>query len=111
MEVKDFGIEVVLIEPGAIKPNWGLIVAQHLRDSLRGTVYEQAADKAADILKREYTSKMLSKPKVIADAICKSITSKNPRARYLVGFGAKPLVLMHTILPTKMFDWIIKHIV
>ena len=32
---------------------------------------------------------------------------KNPRI--IIGFMAKPMVWMHTILPTRWFDYIVKH--
>ena len=111
MEVKDFGIDVVLIEPGGIKTNWGFIAAKHLKDSSKGTVYEEKADKVAASMDKQYSSNMLSNPKVVSNAICKAVGKKNPKARYLIGFGAKPLVFLHTILPAKTFDWIMKNLV
>ena len=36
MEVKQFGIDVILIEPGGIKTDWGHIAADHLADSAKG---------------------------------------------------------------------------
>ena len=51
MEVQPFGIDVVLIEPGGIKTNWGIIAAEHLSASSAGTVYEDAANHEAEILR------------------------------------------------------------
>ena len=31
------------------------------------------------------------------------------RGRNLIGFMAKPMVWMHIILPTRWFDYIVKH--
>jgi len=49
----------------------------------------------------------MSDPKIISKTILKAVSSKRMRARYLIGFGAKPLVFLHTILPTRIFDWLI----
>ncbi len=49
MEVKPFGIDVSLIEPGGIKTNWGLIAADHLAESAKGGTYEEAALKTATV--------------------------------------------------------------
>lgn len=111
METKAFGIDVVLIEPGAIKTPWGLIAADHLRESAKGGAYEQQADQTAAGLTREYSSNLLSDPKVVAKAMLKAAQAAHPRARYLVGFGAKPLVFLHTILPTRAFDWLIAKLI
>ena len=110
METKQFGIDVSIIEPGGIKTNGGIIAADHLHKSSQGAVYEQEADRTAKMMKAEYTSKMLSNPKVIAKAINKAVNSNHPKTRYLVGFGAKPLVFMHAVMPTKAFDWLMRKI-
>ncbi len=35
MEVKEFGIDVIVVEPGGIKTDWGSIAADHLADSAK----------------------------------------------------------------------------
>lgn len=109
MEVKEFGIDVILVEPGGIKTDWGSIAADHLADSAKNGPYKLAAQKAADGMRKLYNGKMMSDPIVIAKIIAKAIATKKPRARYLIGFGAKPLVFLHTILPTRLFDYLIMH--
>ena len=42
IEMKPYGIDVVMIEPGGIKTDWGLIAARHLAESSTGTPYEKA---------------------------------------------------------------------
>ncbi|MEJ6400634.1 oxidoreductase [Nicoliella lavandulae] len=104
MEVKPFGIDVVIIEPSAIRTNWGIIAADHLKQSAHDTPYARTADKAAAGFKKLYQSKLLSGPMVVSKVITKAALSKHPRARYLVGRGARTLILLHTILPTRVFD-------
>ncbi|GAP00338.1 oxidoreductase [Fructobacillus ficulneus] len=110
MEVKPFGIDVVLVEPGLIKTAWGEIAADHLIESAQDGPYQDAASRTAAGLKRQYSGKWLSSPNLIAKTIAKASQKKHPRARYLVGFGAKPLVLLRTILPSKLFDWFMRHV-
>lgn len=109
METKQFGIDVVLIEPGGIKTDWGIIAAEHLEESSKGGAYEKIATKTAKGMKKQYSGNMLSDPKVISKAISKAINKRKPKTRYLVGLMAKPLVFFHTILPARAFDWIMKH--
>ena len=40
--------------------------------------------------------------------ITHAIEAKKPKTRYLIGFMAKPAVLMHTVLPDRTFDKIIR---
>lgn len=109
METKSFGIDVSLIEPGGIKTDWGFIAADHLAESAKGGAYEKAAQKASSGMRKQYSGNMMSNPKIISKAILKAVDSKKPRPRYLIGFGAKPIVFLHTILPTRLFDWIMMH--
>ena len=108
MEVADFGIDVSLIEPGGIKTEWGIIAADKLEKSAKGGAYEKEAMKIAKGMKKQYSGNLLSNPIVITKAISKAVNSNRPKARCLIGFMAKPLVFLHTILPTKVFDKIMK---
>lgn len=108
MEVADFGIDVSLIEPGGIKTDWGIIAADKLANSAKGGAYEKEALKTAEGMKKQYSGNMLSNPIVITKAISKAANSRRPKARYLIGFMAKPLVFLHAILPARVFDKIMK---
>ena len=108
MEVSDFGIDVSLIEPGGIKTDWGINAADKLANSAKGGAYEKEAMKTAKGMKKQYSGNMLSNPIVITKAISKAVNSNRPKARYLIGFMAKPLVFLHTILPARVFDKIMK---
>lgn len=59
-------------------------------------------------MKKQYSGNMLSNPIVITKAISKAVNSNRPKARYLIGFMAKPLVFLHTIFPARVFDKIMK---
>ena len=109
MEVADFGIDVSLIEPGLIKTDWGIIAANKLADSSKGGAYEKEALRTSEGMKKQYSGNMGSNPIVITKAISKAVNSRRPKARYLIGFMAKPLVFLHTILPARVFDKIMKN--
>ena len=108
MEVADFGIDVSLIEPGGIKTDWGMIASDKLEKSAKGGACEKEAMKTAKGMKKQYSGNLLSNPIVITKAISKAVNSNRPKARYLIGFMAKPLVFLHTILPERVFDKIMK---
>lgn len=109
MELKPFGIDVVIIEPGGIRTEWGVIAADHLAESSKGTVYEQAALNEANAMKYTYTrAKLLSNPSVIAKAICKGVNRRHPKARYRTGRGSHSLVFLHWLLPSKWWDRLVR---
>ena len=104
MEMKPFGIDVVMIEPGAIKTEWGPIAAQHLTESSEGTAYEKVGTQWAENIRWVYSSRWLSSPSVISRAICRAVNSKKPRARYCKGRFSFSGRCLHTILPSHWWD-------
>lgn len=104
MEMKPFGVDVVLVEPGGIHTDWGVIAADHLHDSSIGTPYEEPALNQARTMKWAYSRRLLSEPVVVQRAIVRAVRAHRPRTRYVVGFGARALLLTHALLPTRWWD-------
>lgn len=110
MEAKQFGIDVILIESGGIKTDWGHIAVDHLAASAKGGAYEKTALKVVEGMHKQYNGNMMSNPQVVVKATVKAVNARRPKPRYLIGFGAKPLVFAHAILPTRVFDFIMMHV-
>ena len=104
METRPFGIKVSIIEPGGIKTDWGTIAADHLTGNTKGTAYEQAAGREAAILRRGYSSNMLSSPSKVARKIVRAATSRRPRLRYRVGTASHSGIIFHANLPARWWD-------
>ncbi len=104
MEAKPFGIDVAMIEPGAIKTDWGIIAADHLRDSAAGTAYETDATRWAATLRSMYQSNHLSSPSTVTRAILRAVESRRPRARYRTGRLSGTIVFFHWLLPARWWD-------
>lgn len=104
MEMKPFGIDVVMIEPGGIRTAWGHIAADHLAESSKGTPYEAAALNEAATFHKMYDSKLMSSPKVVACAMSKAVNRKHPKARYRIGAFSGTIVFLHWLLPSKWWD-------
>ena len=104
MEMQPFGIDVVIIEPGAIKTNWGLIAADHLEQTSQNTVYAPTGTTMAGNLRQMYQSAPLSNPSVVSKAICRAVNARRPRTRYRIGRMAGAIVFFHGLLPTRWWD-------
>ena len=104
MELKPFGIDVVIIEPGAIKTNWGIIAADHLIESSKGTAYEQTGTMMANNLRNMYLSNTISDPAVVRKAIVRAVNARRPCTRYRIGRLANAIVFFHWLLPTRWWD-------
>jgi len=103
MELKPFGIRVVLIEPGAIATEFVGIATEGMEKASGHTAY---ADQTRRLLHMFRRFKTAEPPQVVADAILKAVQSENPKTRYVMGGGAHPLLAMRKLLPDKAFDWV-----
>lgn len=105
MEVAQFGIDVVVVEPGGIKTEWGVIAGENLKKTSGKGAYSEMANKIADGMIAMYSSgKGLSPTTVISDTIVKACTVKKPKTRYLTGANAKVLFLMKRMLSDRAYD-------
>ena len=104
IEMKPFGIDVSMIEPGAIKTDWGLIAADHLRESSAGTPYERDASRWSKTLRHFYESNLLSQPSVITRQVLRAVESRHPKARYRKGRLSGTIVFFHWLLPARWWD-------
>lgn len=110
MELKPFGIDVVVIEPGAIESEFQDIAASGLQaTSGQGPYAERAKAMLASITDPKTVSRQ-SSPKVIADVIARAATANRPKTRYVAGFGARPFVTLRWLLPDRAFDSLISRV-
>lgn len=107
LETRPFGIDVILIEPGAVASEWSNIAADHLRQTSSKGAYAAAANKAADGMARTYASNQPSRPTVVAETILRAITARRPKTRYAVGYMAGTTIAMRRFLPDRIFDRLI----
>ena len=106
LEVKPFGIDVVAIEPAASGLNGP--AAGKLEKASSGGPYGEQADAVAASLSSEATARRSSPPTLIAYTIARAVTARRPRTRYAVGYGARPIIFLHAVLPDRAFDAFIR---
>jgi short-subunit dehydrogenase len=104
LEVKPFGIDVVVVEPGGIKTSWGTIAADNLRKTSGKGAYATFANKVADGMVKAYTNNSLTDVDVLGNVIAKAATTKNPKTRYVKGYMAKPAIAIRKWFGDKAFD-------
>jgi short-subunit dehydrogenase len=107
MELKQFNIQVSVIEPGGTATEWGQIANQTGHESTHtGSPYEAWADvMGGDAV--ENSNFPLATPEKIAELMWKAATDKKPKLRYLPGTFEKLSAFMARKLPVRTFDWIV----
>ncbi len=109
LEVERFGIDVIVIEPGGIKTNWGLIAAEGLEKTSGTGPYKDEVNIVSNVMKENYTiGKKFTPPLAVAECIGKAVTTKRPKTRYLIGYGSKSGVLVQKLFGDRIYDKIIK---
>lgn len=105
-EVKPFGVDVVVIEPGGVKSEWADIALGNMQKNSRDSAYAELGDKVAQVLTA--TIDKNAEPSVIAELIKRAIEAKKPKARYLGGYMANAtLIKLMRLLPDSWKDKLI----
>ncbi|HEY8897925.1 MAG TPA: oxidoreductase [Niastella sp.] len=101
-EVRQFGIDVIVVEPGGTRSEMIGLGSESLMQVSGNTVYKGMAKS----IKKMYAEmeKNSVDPIVIARLIKKGIEAKSPKTRYIGGAMAKPMLFLRKILSDKMFD-------
>lgn len=105
VETKRFGINVVVIQPGAIESEWSAISADNLRKTASDSVYQHVIGPMARAL--EGYDKAAG-PEVVARAVATAVNSAKPRRRYATPLDAKALIFLHWLLPDSLFERLLK---
>jgi short-subunit dehydrogenase len=105
MEVKPFGIDVIVIEPGGTNSEWGDVALESMERVSGNTAYKEMVKSVEKGFKQ--TLNKNAEPIVIARLIKKGIEGNKPKTRYVGGYMAKPMLFLRNILSDKMFERII----
>ncbi len=107
-EVKGFGVEVVLIEPGLIRTEFAAAAVGALNSATDGDgpygEFNQAVAAQTVGAYEGPTARLGGGPGRVAKAIEKAITSRRPRARYPVTPSARLIMGQRALLTDGMWD-------
>ncbi|HTB32511.1 MAG TPA: oxidoreductase [Bacteroidia bacterium] len=102
MELLEFGIDVVVIQPGAIVTEWAGIARDKMRRVSGNGPYKELTEKHIKFF--EQADKNGAKPIVVAKTIVDAILAAKPKTRYATGGSAKMILFMRRILSDRGFD-------
>lgn len=107
LELKQFGIDVVVVEPGGIKTEWGTIAADNLVKTSGNGAYSKMANSIAKNLKEMYSGNRLTQVDVLGRTIAKAATDRKPKIRYVKGYMAKFSIFVRKWFGDRIFDKVI----
>jgi NAD(P)-dependent dehydrogenase (short-subunit alcohol dehydrogenase family) len=98
-EVGQFGIDVVVIEPGGIASEWEAIAGDAASRFSGSGPYRNMVTKF-----REMQGRKAPTPSVVSDMVIKALKAPRPATRYSGGLAARPLLFLRRCLSDRMFD-------
>jgi short-subunit dehydrogenase len=107
LEVSQFGIDVVIVEPGAIATEFGAVLMQPMVHRSGRGAYGPMTRSVARATKASGEKGGSSPTSVVASTISKAISEPHPKTRYVVGKYARPLLFMRWFLSDRAFDGIV----
>jgi short-subunit dehydrogenase len=118
LEVRPFGIDVVLIEPGPVKTAWNDVAASSVASAPVAPQGDEADDpylafKVAVAggfghVTDGPLARLSSDADAIAKVMTKAATTKRPRTRYLINPIARSTVAAKAVLPDRVHDLLLR---
>lgn len=105
VEVKPFGVKVVVIQPGAIESEWSAIAAQNLEKTSKKSVYQ---DTIGPMMRALTGYEKAASPVVVAEAVSRAVNSASPKRRYATPLDAKTLIFLRWLLPDSLWEGMLK---
>lgn len=109
-ELRGFGIQVVLIEPGLIRTNFGeaasgsIAAPASATDSAYASFHTAVAKATTESYEKGPLARLAGEADDVARAIEKAITTTRPRARYSVSASAKLLLAQRALFSDRLWD-------
>jgi NAD(P)-dependent dehydrogenase (short-subunit alcohol dehydrogenase family) len=104
MELHPFGIDVVVIQPGATQSEWVKIAHDGLIKHSGDGAYREAAVAHAAMMEAGHQGRIPARPSVVAKTIVQAVQSRKPKTRYVTGGMAGTMLFIRRVLSDRAFD-------
>ena len=105
LELHQFGINVVVIEPGLIATRFETLTRKSMAEAQKDPAWAPMMRKVEENWQEGF--KRASPADVVAASIQKAMDARTPKARYLCGHRAESAVIQR-LLPTNLWDGIVR---
>jgi NAD(P)-dependent dehydrogenase (short-subunit alcohol dehydrogenase family) len=104
LELADFGIRVVVVQPGIIRTGFADTMHEPLLQRSGSGPYAALTRGLLAGFADIYDARRGSPPELVGRTIAEAATSSRPRTRYVVGYLARPLLLVRNLLGDRVYD-------
>lgn len=108
-EVRPFGIDVVVVEPGLIKTEFvgNAVDTVDTDDEVYGAFNEGIARRIESAYDGPLAKAAVG-PEAVARVVAKSLSATRPKTRYIVTPGARMMLVVRRLLPDRAFDAVLR---
>jgi len=107
LELAPFGIDVVIVEPGSVRTEFGEVAVGPLLERSGESAYSEMANAVAAAFRTNYEQGGGSPPSVVADVVAKAVAADRPKTRYAVARYARPLITLRRFTGDRTFDRVV----
>jgi len=110
-EVRGFGVDVILVEPGLIVTRFGETAGASVQRAAQDGPYAHFNRKVGAITEGAYKgpmAKLGGPPEAVAATVARALAARRPRARYPVTASARLMIGQRRLLPDVAWDAIMR---
>jgi NAD(P)-dependent dehydrogenase (short-subunit alcohol dehydrogenase family) len=109
-EVRGFGVEVMIVEPGLIVTNFGETASASVSAQADGPYasFNQDVARATEQVYRGPLAKLGGGPEVVAKTIAGALKADRPKTRYPVTPSARVMIGQRRLMPDRVWDMLMR---
>ncbi len=109
-ETAPFGIQVVLIEPGAIKTEFDDVRSVQLQQLPADSAYRAQIDVFRNLVDNPRDLNRRTEAAAVAKVYAKAATARRPRRRYVTGAHARPAMFVRKWLGDGVYEFMLRRV-
>ncbi|MGN6871176.1 MAG: oxidoreductase [Solirubrobacteraceae bacterium] len=107
-EVRGFGVEVVIVEPGLIVTNFGDTASASVQTDGPYASFNRDVAQATEDVYRGPLAKLGGGPEVVAKTIAAALKAERPKTRYPVTASARVMMGQRRLMPDRAWDMLMR---
>ena len=108
LETAPFNIQVVLIEPGLIRTEFGDVAADQMRRYVDDSPYQPHLERLLKMRDNPRVTDRGTKAEVLAEVFVEAATTGKPRRRYVKGLLGRPALLVRRWLGDGFYEFVLR---
>ena len=107
-ETAPFNIQVILIEPGAIRTEFADVMRAQLRKYSGDTPYRAQVERFLKVMDARCPEERGTEPEILAKVFVEAATTSKPRRRYARGSMARPVMFLRKWFGDGVYEFILR---